>query len=139
MKQKNFICHLVQQNLRLQINQTDFKLLYICLFYPRINKIFYIWSSRPSASTLMRRKTALYNIQKKDRCVCVVCDHVDLTNTHQQRETQTYTTSRREKNPHEDVRSVIHNDNRKYTLSRNGPIRVQHRRKHPDQSYSSVT
>ncbi len=93
---KNFIYHLVQQNLRLQMNRTDFKVLYI-LFCSRINKIFSILYSRPTeiciitASTsdgIVQRGTALYNLQKKDRtCVCVTSH--DQTDTHQHRETLT--------------------------------------------------
>lgn len=78
-----------------------FRLSYI--FCPRINKIFYILYSGPTeiciitASTsewIVRRGTALYNLQKKDgECVW---RHVDQTDTHQQRETMN-TTSRGKK------------------------------------------
>lgn len=91
---KNFIYHLVQQNLRLQMNRTDFKVLYI-FFCPRINKIFSILYSRPTeiciitASTsdgIVQRGTALYNLQKKDRtCVCVWRHMIRPTHTNTER------------------------------------------------------
>lgn len=124
MKQNNFICHLVQQNLRLQMNQTDFKLLYICLFYPRISIKYSTYDPAVHQRVLWcrgKQRCTIYKRKTESVFVCVIMlIYPTHTNRGRHRPTQHPEENKIHMKTSDEWFTMILNK-RKYTLTKNGP------------------